>query len=422
MVRRLLFFPILRTRSARKIVVGRSVILFPLLATTAGCETQAPKQDTEPTSGTRQAARSRGDKATAAPTPGLARELEQLEAEAGIDTITDPSPPSGDLKSDVDAFTTLDACVRERTVTDPLIGDAIDALGYDTLARDACRILQALKEKSPVACRPIASSALRARCESYLAVAAADPNLCPMNGSGRLAAREPVCLARASRDERLCAAAPVLERATCRALVLGKKAECGDNSCVRQVERYRGLFEKPASHPALPAHLHVEVALETSTPEQAAKSFDLDDVAAAGAIVRVGAASTRIAVGSAKTPTWPEADSPDATPKAFLEVSVPASSIQGSAASAKKNSPPPTIALGATDVRIDLLVPNVALLSALLASNATVELRQMSADPGAPIKLVLTATLRDAPRTFRVKFDVETFVRERSTAPDTAGP
>jgi hypothetical protein len=360
---------------------------------------------------------------TAAPTPGLARELEHLEAEAGIDTITDPPAPSGDLKSDVDAFTTLDACVRERTVTDPLIGDAIDALGYDTLARDACRILQALKEKSPVACRPIASSALRARCESYVAIAAANPNLCPTNGGGGLAAREPVCLARASRDERLCAAAPVLERATCRALVLGQKAECGgDNSCVRQVERYRSLFEKPASHPALPAHLHVEVAPETSTPKQAATSFDLDDVAAAGAIVRVGAASTRIAVGSAKTPTWPEADSPDATPKAFLEVSVPASSIQGSAAGAKKNSPPPTLALGATDLRIDLLVPKVALLSALLASNATVELRQMSADPGAPIKLVLTTTLRDAPRTFRVKFDVETFVRERSAAPDTAGP
>src|SRR5262249_3525706 len=153
------------------------------------------------------------------------------------------------------------ACVRARTIADPLIGDAIEALGYDALTRDACRVLQALKEKRSDACKPIVSSALRARCETYVAVLKGDPSACPSNGSGRLAARDPVCLARASRDERLCAAALVTERTRCRALVLGKKAECGqDEACVRQIERYKDLFEKPTSRPPLPAHLRIEVA------------------------------------------------------------------------------------------------------------------------------------------------------------------
>ena len=40
------------------------------------------------------------------------------------------------LKRELDEFTTLDACVRGHGVTDPVLADAVDALGYDqVLAR-----------------------------------------------------------------------------------------------------------------------------------------------------------------------------------------------------------------------------------------------------------------------------------------------
>src|SRR5258708_40293347 len=48
MGRRLLFPHILRTRSARKILGGGSVILLPALATLAGCEEKPPPVETEP--------------------------------------------------------------------------------------------------------------------------------------------------------------------------------------------------------------------------------------------------------------------------------------------------------------------------------------------------------------------------------------
>jgi hypothetical protein len=344
----------------------------------------------------------------AAPSRQVQRELERLAAEAGIETVADPAPPSGDLKSDVDAFTSLEACVRARAITDPLLGDAIDALGYDALTRDACRILQALKEKRVDACTPIASSALRARCETYVAVFTGDPNACPTNGSGRFAARDPVCLARANRDERLCAAALVTERARCRALVLGNKAECGrDEGCVRQIERYQGLFEKPTSRPPLPARLRVEVVEQGAAP---AAALDLDDVAAGGAVVRVGPTGTRVSLGVAKSTLWPAADAPEATPKLFLEFSAPP---------AKKEPAlvPAAVPLGKGDLHLDLLVPKVAVLSALLASDSKLEIEQMSVEVGGPIKFVLESTLREAPRNFRVKLAVETFVRERASAP-----
>src|SRR5579859_5282351 len=197
MGRRLLLSSILRTRSARKILFGGSVIVFP--SAMAACDRAAPSPEPEPPH--------------PRPAPRMEGELEQMKLEAGIETADDPAPPSGDLKGDIESFTTLDACVRARTAMDPLLGDAIEALGYDALPRDACRILQAMKARNAEACRPIVASGLRARCESYVAIEVGKPNLCPVNGSGKFAARDAVCLARASRDERMCAAASAGERA-----------------------------------------------------------------------------------------------------------------------------------------------------------------------------------------------------------------
>jgi len=335
-----------------------------------------------------------------APEPDL---LAELETEAGIEIAVDPSPRTGDLKSEVESFTTLDACVKARAPIDPLLGDAIEALGYDTLTRDSCRILQALSSRSVDACKPISSSQLRARCESQVAIVLGDPNLCPVNGGGgSLVTREPVCLARANRDERLCTAAGIVERARCKALVLGQTGACGrDASCVRDVERYRSLLEKPVSHPDVPAHMRVEIAAEPGTPEPNVRSFDLDDVAATGVVIGVSRGKTRLALGAPLTAAWLPPDSPAAVPRAFFEVAVPSGGDAGQA-------------LAATDVRLDLSLPRVGLFSALMANESKVDVEQLSVAPGGRVKLAFTAVLRDVPRAFRVKLDIETFVRKQS--------
>jgi hypothetical protein len=132
------------------------------------------------------------------PAPMSATSIAQAigaDAAALIPAI-DPPSPAGDLKAEVGKFVSLDACVAEHAHTDPLVGDALDAIGYDTFLRDACRILESLKAKDPRKCAPIESSSLRARCEAFGAMASAQPDRCPLElAADPMAGREPACLA-----------------------------------------------------------------------------------------------------------------------------------------------------------------------------------------------------------------------------------
>src|SRR6185503_300930 len=145
----LLFFPILRTRSARKKLVGGSVIVL-LGFLVAGCHLGGCDDDGPP-SPSDLAAQAHADPRSGPPSASgrsnselgsasrdevarrVAQELEALEAEAGIERGHDPPAPGGDLLHDLEAFTTLDACARTHRITDPVVADAIDTLGYDTL-------------------------------------------------------------------------------------------------------------------------------------------------------------------------------------------------------------------------------------------------------------------------------------------------
>lgn len=190
--------------------------------------------------------------------------------------------------------------------------------------------------------------------------------------------------------------------------MLGQKKECGrDAACIRQVDRFKSLFETPASHAPRPTHLHVEL-VEQGRSETT--SFELEDVAAGGAIVRVGSTGTRVSLGTPKTPLWPSPDAPGTPPKLFLEFLAPG--IASPAAAGKKGTN--GVPLGTSDLRLDLLVPKVAVLSGLLARDTKVDIEDLSVQPEGPIKFKLESTLHEAPRNFRVKLDVETFVRERA--------
>ena len=341
-----------------------------------------------------------------------------LELEAGVEQ-RDPPAPGGDLRHDLDEFADLDSCVRKHAVSDPVLADVIDALGYDTLLRDACRTLQALKAKDAKLCGPIAASPLRQRCETQVAVLAGEPALCPRLTGVMTGAREPVCLARASRDERLCAAAQAGERETCRALVVGRSSECGgDRTCVRQVERFRSLLEKPASHAPFPARLHVELTGELGNSEHFDGRFELDEVAAAGVIARSSGDKVRLLIGTPRSALWPSWESPRATPQLFLAIAVPTKAPR---APAPRGDDPgksltrdagPGFLLGPSDLTLDLLIPKVGLLSGNLASDRRVVTETVTASVGSPLRLTLTVKVNDATRVFRVKVDVESFVRD----------
>ncbi|MET0592673.1 MAG: hypothetical protein ABW133_08240 [Polyangiaceae bacterium] len=415
MGRRLLFFSILRTRSAHKKLVGGSVIVL-LGVNLVACESDGPELDIEKLKARAAAADEEAARAAKSSPSGSARraeaELEALEIEAGIEPARDPSAPGGDLKRDLDEFTTLDACVKAHGIRDAVLGDAIDALGYDTLARDACRTLQALKAKDVRLCQPIAASPLRSKCETQVAVVAGEPALCPTVGNGAGAtARDPMCLARANRDERFCAAVMHAERAVCMALVRGKASECGgDPACVRQVERFRSMLEKPAAHTPFPARLHVHVTGERGKSETYDAAFDLDEIAAAGAVARPLAEKTRFSIGSPKTVAWPNWDSPNAPPNLFLSVSVPSKMPIATG----RGDAGPGVALGPMDLAFDLLIPRIALLSGMMASERRVVMTEATGAAGSPLRMTVTSKVSDGTRSFRVQIEVESFVRDGS--------
>jgi hypothetical protein len=324
-----------------------------------------------------------------------------MQSDAGLGGPTDSPPPSGDLRSEIDAFTTLDACARARTLGDPLLGDVVESMGYDTLVLDACRMLEALKAQDPKPCKPIALSALRTRCETSVAVRAGKPALCPVTAPpGRAASRDPECLARASRDERLCAAAIAPDRPTCTALVLGDPAKCAGNAtCVRQVARWRALIEKPADHRPFPAQGHIDVRGAEGTPDPATRSIDLVDVAHQGAVLtRLAAGRTKVTIGSS-APLAPRVS--DEKPRLLVEIVV-------SAADLKKGA----VALGPGQIKIDLFAPKIQERSLATVADAKLTGCALGPDVGSPVKIALEATLYDAPKKYAVTIDIETFVRD----------
>jgi hypothetical protein len=320
--------------------------------------------------------------------------------------VRDPDdlpPPSGDLGSEVAAFAGLEACVRARRLADPLLGDVIESMGYDTLVLDACRMLAALKTEDLKPCKSLALSTLRVRCEISVAVLTGKPALCPLAApAGRSASRDPTCLARASRDERLCAAAGALDRATCSALVLGDPGKCMGNAvCVRQVARWRTLIQKPAEHRPFPAQARVDLRGLDRTPDPAIPSFDLTDAARQGAVVhRLGGGRTKVTFGSAPALSLGIGDAA-AQPSLLLSVVV-------SPVDLGHGEHP----LGPGRITMDLLVPTVGKRSFTTVTDAKLTGCAIGAETGSAVKLSLSATLHQAPDTYAVTIEIETFVRD----------
>jgi len=330
-----------------------------------------------------------------------------LGIDAGeLEPTADPPAPAGDLKADLDTFTTIDTCVQQRAAVDPVLGDALESIGYDTFVRDACRVLDAAKAHEAKRCDAIDASGLRARCQATVAQVAGSADACPWEIASKPArGREPACVAVAERDARLCAAViDRADRATCDAVASGKADACAklprrvdQARCARDADRWRTSIPAPTGESpaalAVPAgKLHVEGG-DGGAPVDA----DIAQDVARGVVLVEQIDGAHFVLGPLDD-AGPGfiAPSPHVAATVAVELFVPSGLVAG------KDRP----------VRIDraqLLVPGQSPLATPAARSSLVaKVDKVDRKRGAEVHVVIDGALGDA----RVHAEATTFVRD----------
>ncbi|MFO0660450.1 MAG: hypothetical protein U0165_11555 [Polyangiaceae bacterium] len=219
--------------------------------------------------------------------------LSQEELAALLTPSAEPADlpaPVGDLAHEIDSFTDVAACVKRHT-RDPLIGDGLEALGYDSFLTDLCRGVQAMKSRDVAPCQSSMSSAMKRNCMRQVAMIQGDAALCPIDEPRRrVLSHDRVCLAAARRDVRPCTALPQHERITCEALVAHDVARCGtEPHCLRFVHRYMSIV--PAASGVAPyasrASVEIKTVDDSADAGVANETIELAADAAAGAVLIV---------------------------------------------------------------------------------------------------------------------------------------
>jgi hypothetical protein len=361
-----------------------------------------------------------------------------LGLDAGeLETPVDPPAPAGDLKVDMDRFTSVDECALERARLDPLVGDALEAIGYDTFLRDACRVIDAAKAKDASRCAEIDASSLAARCRATVAQVAGTPDACPWESMTHPArGRDPRCLAVSSRDVRLCAAvSDPVERATCQAMLARDDRPCAAlqvraarSRCTRDADRWRGILASASpgagsgTHDtplAVTGRLHADRIdhvdhvdhVDRTDRTDAAQTLDLDlapDLAHGVTVVqqRDGA---RLVLGPLS--------------EAGLDFVAPSPHVRGSlalelfAASGPRGAGP-TVRIE----RAELVVPGRPPLATPGAqSSLTAKLDRLDAARATPIAVVVDGDISAAGSSWRVHAEATTFVRDVVQTADLYG-
>jgi len=356
-----------------------------------------------------------------APVASVAR---VLGIDAGeLEPTVDPPAPAGDLKADLDAFTTVDACVAAHAHVDPLVGDALEAIGYDTFLRDACRLLDAAKARDGKRCEAIDASSLRGRCEATVAEIAGTPDACPWElPTRRSLGRDAACVAIAARDPRLCAGeSDSAARATCEAIARHDAAPCKElplradqARCARDAERWRtatpAADAKAEPLPAPAGKLHVEGG-DAGAPIDADLAVDL----AHGVVLVEQRDGVRLVVGPlTEAGVGFVAPSPQHRASLALELFVTGGGGRASAAhagAAKEAAQPARIE------RAELLLPGHLPLSTPAASSTLVaKVEELERARGGAVSFTVDGTIGSAEATWRVHAEGTTFVRDVVTA------
>jgi hypothetical protein len=322
---------------------------------------------------------------------------------ASLTLPIDPPAPAGDLKSELAGYTTLDACVSARAKTlDPLLSDTLGALGYDTFLRDSCRVLEATRAEDAGACGPILASQLRARCADWVAIARADPAVCPLQGEPD-EGRDPLCLAVAARNEHACLAVPRDRRATCVALVRHDPHACAGaahaDQCAREVERLRDLVAArdadgkppPFTPPAARLELHgVDGGAEPQVASSAINGL------AEGGLVTVRTKKTMTVRLGTGTELGTTSYVPPAHGAADVSVRLKSSGD------------------GPLEIEhLELSVPGAGILVVPGVSwEGVVRLDGDLSTRGAPCHLVIKGAIGVAPRVYALSLDVQTYIRD----------
>jgi hypothetical protein len=339
-----------------------------------------------------------------------------LGVEAGeLELRVDPPAAAGDLAAEIASFTTVDGCVDSHAHLDPLLGDALEAIGYDTFVRDACRVLDAAKARDAKRCDAIDASALRRQCATTVAAVVGDADLCPWMVASRPAlGRDASCLAIASRDSRLCAAEETsVARATCEAIARHDSASCAklplkadQARCKRDADRWRSVTpppagsspasglagSSPASSLAVEATLHVEGADDAGVPIDANVAPDLGR----GLVVVTERGGDRFSVG-------PLSDS-------GLGFVAPSPHVQATLAlELFASSDGKRVEVN----RAELLVPGRSPVATPLARSTLVaKLSKLEPARGGAASLTVDGAIGDSSGTWRVHMQATTFVRD----------
>jgi hypothetical protein len=356
--------------------------------------------------------------------PSAIAERLHLDA-AAIELEADPASPAGDLEAEVARYTTLDACAEERVRTfDPLLRDAVRSIGYDTLARDSCRVLEALKSKRVEACSPIAAAALRRRCESLFAMATAAPELCPLES--RMAwstdarreeravagGHDATCVAVASRDLSLCkGTATFPERAICEAVLAKTRTSCtnlggGDRQrCEHdstRLAKYMTTLRTPAVAPDVPT-FSLDLTPEGDVRPAPDPHVELGREVVHGLVVVSNKGVHYTELGTLLTDGGTAyAPSPLGRTRLALSVTVP-----------------PTGGAGKLE-RMELVIPGRATWVVPGAHcDCTVRALTWGTSRGAPVELEVTGVVGVGPAVFKMRAHIKTFVRDLVQLPIT---
>ena len=333
----------------------------------------------------------------------------------GIDAATlggqlvDPEKPAGDLAADVASFTTVEACMKQRTATlDPLVGDAVDAIGYDTFLRDACRVLEAAKTKDPKKCELIDASALRARCRAVTAMVSGDADGCPLKAPSKPdLGRDATCVAIALRSPAMCEGAQRRDRPACEATVLKDAKKCDaiplDDLralCTRDAARFRGVIVGSAAISSVPQAKATLTIHGEGTPDPAQASADLDSDVGSGVVVVLDGKKTRVSFGRlGEVSATPHAAQPLDRTRLALQFTT----VDGSAAGGTSRTQPIEIN------EATLTVPGAPAASCTAERcTLTVKIDKLEPKRGGVVTLTLDGSLGG----YKIHADVSTFVRD----------
>lgn len=352
----------------------------------------------------------------AAEGPSAAPSPSALAAQLGIDAGSlevDPPAPAGDLAKDLESFVNVESCVAQRAGIDPLLADALRAIGYDTFVRDACRLLEAAKDRKRETCDRIDASSLRSRCRTWVATIAQTPDACPLIYEGLPSrGRTASCVALAGKDPRLCAGeARPSQRATCEALSSRSETKCDPlapserAACRREVARWRSLLPSPLE--GLPklteARGKLAVHGEAGTADPKVTELDLAPDLGRGAVIQVGLRERlRVELGSlGETDTARIAGAPNKRTRVGVELTLE----------------PPRLGAGKDPTpvldRFELEVPGeLPVVVPPAKCECKVTRARLDRTRGGEVSIAIEGTVTGASRTYKIALEATTFVRD----------